>query len=610
MLIFDIETNGLLDTLTKIHTMTIYDTHTRRFTRYERSDSVRGIERLARADTICGHNIIGFDIPAIQKIHPGWQPTGGVVDTLVWSRLAYPDIKNLDFTLFRKGAIPGKLIGSHKLEAWGYRVGELKGDYKTRPDAFTGWTPALSNYCEQDVRVTAKLVERLAQANCDERALLIEHGVAWILARQERYGFLFDRAKADQLYEHLATRRSELIEELRKTFGSFYMTGKEFVPKRTQRRTTAGGWKELIVEGMAMTKVTLEDFNPSSRHHIANRLKKLYGWEPAEFTETGEPKIDDDTLVGLPWPEAQLLQTYLMIEKRIGQLAEGDKAWLKFVNPVTGRIHGAVNPCGTVTGRMTHFAPNMAQVPKADKDTHYGAECRELFTVPTGKVLVGIDASSLEMCCLAHYLHRYDNGAYIQAVTKGTKEDGTDPHTINTRALGISSRDIGKRWFYAFLYGAGDTKLGKILGVTSRQAKVKRKQFLTNLTSLGDLKKDIEDKLKKRNFLVGLDGRRIPVRSAHSSLNALLQSAGAVIMKQALITLDEMLQAEHGLKPGVDYEFVGNIHDEWQIEVTTEYGDLVGQTGVRAITLAGEILKVNCPLTGEYKIGVNWKETH
>jgi len=608
LLIFDIETNGLLDTLTKIHTMTIYDTNTRKYTRYDKSDTIRGVARLTKAQTICGHNIIGFDIPAILKLYPDWQIPEKVLDTLVWARLLYPDVYKSDIHLFKRGAMPGQLMGRHSLEAWGYRIGELKGDYKARPDAWEGWTPAMSAYCEQDVRVTVKLVERLESFAVSERALQLEHQVAWVLARQERRGFCFNRQQGERLYEEWTIKRLELAEQLRSVFGAFYMEGEEFIPKRTMRRTTPGGWKELIVAGAPMTKVDLEEFNPSSRFHIANRLKKLYGWEPAEFTETGAPKIDDITLEGLPWPEAKLLQQYLTLEKRIGQLAEGKQAWFKHYREETGRIHGAVNGNGAVTGRMSHFAPNMAQVPAVYSP--YGKECRELFMVPPGFKLVGIDASSLEMCCLAHYLYPYDQGKYVDAVTKGSKEDGTDPHTLNKVALGIDSRDTAKTWFYAFIYGAGDTKLGKILGVTFRQAKAKREQFLKNLRSMDELKKIIDATLKKRNYLIGLDGRRLQVRSAHSALNTLLQSAGALIMKQALVVLDDLLQMEHGLKPGVDYEFVGNIHDEWQIEVKEEHAELVGQTGVRAITLAGELFNFKCPLTGDYRIGNNWAETH
>lgn len=604
MLIFDLESDGLLDRLTKIHTLCIHDTDTKRYTRYDKTDVPRGIERLQHAD-ICGHNIIGFDIPAIQKLYPTWKPTGEVMDTLVWARLAYPDVSNTDAFLVRSGAMPDKLWGRHSLEAWGYRIGELKGNYKQRPDAWSQWTPELSDYCEQDVRVTAALVEKLSIRECDPRALSLEHMVAHILARQERHGWLFDRVAAEKLYEEWLIKRVELKEQLLKTFGSFYIAGPVFVPKRTMKRRMPGGWEETIVEGCPMTKISLVEFNPASRHHIANRLKKLFGWNPPTFTKTGEPQIEDETLDGLPWPEAQLLRQYLTLEKRIGQLAEGAKAWLKYVNTSSGRIHGGVNPCGTVTRRMTHFSPNMAQVPA--NDSEYGSECRELFIVPYGRKLVGVDASSLELCCLAHYM---GDEEYIRAVSIGSKEDGTDPHSINMKVLGLTDRGIAKRWFYAFIYGAGDKKLGDILGVTPRKAGEKRKQFLNGLPAMAKLKENIEQTLSKRDYLIGLDGGHIHVRSAHSALNSLLQCAGAVVMKQALVILDGWLQCKLGLIPGADYEFVGNIHDEWQIECKEEHAQAVGQMGVDAIAAAGELLKFKCPLTGEYKVGNNWKETH
>src|SRR5690606_31621074 len=185
----------------------------------------------------------------------------------------------------------------------------------------------------------------------------------------------------------------------------------------------------------------------NSRTHIYKRLKDKYNWKPKEFTEKGTPKVSEEVLESLPYPEAELLNEYLMIQKRISQLAEGHSAWLKMVRP-DGRIYGSVITNGAVTGRMTHNSPNLAQVPAVN--VPYGKECRSLFTVPDDRVLVGADASGLELRCLAHYMARFDKGAYARELLEG------DIHTANQKAAGLPTRDNAKTFIYAFLYGAGD----------------------------------------------------------------------------------------------------------------------------------------------------------
>jgi DNA polymerase I-like protein with 3'-5' exonuclease and polymerase domains len=357
--------------------------------------------------------------------------------------------------------------------------------------------------------------------------------------------------------------------------------------------------------------VKLTEFNPGSRDHVASWLKQLHGWEPKEFTNDGKPKIDDTILNQLKYPEAKVLAEYFMVAKRLGQVAEGDQAWFRHVK-ADGRIHGSVITNGAVTGRMTHAAPNMAQVPAGYSP--YGPECRDLFTVPPGKRLVGADASALELRCLAGYMARWDGGAYIKTVVDGRKEDGTEIHTVNRKALEIDSRDDAKTWFYAFIYGGGDEKLGSILLKTKgakarRRGKVSRDKFLANLPALGKLVDAVQKKVKTTGALKGLDGRWLYIRSPHSALNTLLQSAGAILMKVALVCLDRKLQ-ELGYEPGTNYEFVANVHDEWQIECDEHIAEQVGMCAVAAMEEAGRQLNFRCPITGEYRAGASWKETH
>ncbi|BAF89595.1 DNA polymerase [Azorhizobium caulinodans ORS 571] len=606
-LIFDIETNGLLDATNRVHCLCIKDADTGQV--WSCTDDgptgtyipiERGLQLLADAEVLIGHNILKFDIPALQKVYPWWKPKGVLRDTIVCSRLIWPkdDLRERDFRLQKQGKLPGNLIGRYALEAWGYRLGEYKGDYKGPWDV---WSQEMQDYCEQDVEVTFRLYQKIKEKGWKEESIELEHRVQWIIHRQEQYGFLFDQAKAASLYADLVQRKTELEAELQSAFPPWEVES-VFVPKVNNR---VRGY----VKGVPFTKRRTIHFKPSSRDHIAGRLKAKYGWEPSEFTDEGKPKVDEDVLSHLPYPEAKLLSEYLMVEKRLGQIATGKEAWLKHVK-ADGRIHGDVTTNGAVTGRMTHSKPNIAQVP--GNGSPYGHRCRELFVAAKRKLLVGCDADALELRCLAGYMARYDGGAYVRTVLEGKKELGTDMHTLNAKALGCS-RDVAKVWFYAFIYGAGDFKLGTILGAPKGEeqkwGRRSRARFLKALPALGTIIKKVQEKVQKKGFLRGLDGRELRVRSAHSAFNTLLQSAGAVLMKMALVLLDEDLQAA-GYVPGQHYEFVANVHDEWQIEVNEEIAEDVGKRAVTAIVRAGEHFGFGCPLSGNFAVGRSWAETH
>lgn len=591
--IFDLETDGLnLEKITTIHVLVVYDSEKDAYFRYDKEKVKDGVKHLSQADAVAGHNIINFDIPVIKKFYPSFEPKK-VIDTLVWARLAYADIYDIDAKLVAKHKFPKSLMGRHSLEAYGYRLGELKGEFHERTD-WQEWSQEMSDYCEQDVRVTKLLYEKLLSKNISQEAIELEHQVAHIIKRQVDWGFCFDTDKAEALYVKLLQRKEELLSILQEAFPPWFeASGKATNPKRPNT-------KKGVVAGCPYQNIKLVEFNPNSRTHIYKCLMKKYGWKPKEFTDSGQPKVDETILDQLEYPEAKLLSEYLMIQKRIGQLAEGNKAWLKLVGS-DHRIHGEVITNGAVTGRMTHNNPNIAQVPAVN--VPYGRECRELFQPTPGWVEVGCDASGLELRCLAHYMARYDGGEYAKEILEG------DIHTANQRAAGLATRAEAKRFIYAFLYGAGDAKIGEIVGGTSKDGKKLRKAFLSKTPALAKLKETVEKTVKKRGYLIGLDGRHLKIRSMHSALNTLLQSAGALIMKKALVILDQSLQAK-GLVPGQDYEFMANIHDEWQIDCRPEYAELVGETAVESIKAAGQHFKFRCPLDGEYKIGNNWAETH
>ncbi|PTS86455.1 hypothetical protein DBR00_02550 [Pseudomonas sp. HMWF032] len=460
MLLFDVESDGLLDTISRLHCLVITDSISGRTWRYRPDTVEKGLRKLMDASweeptpeeleqdgpyKIGGHNVIKYDVPAIQKVFPWFKPNPArIYDTLVVSRLVFSNLELQDARLLRQGVLPGKLFASHSLKAWGYRLGVLKGTYAAdTADAWAQFSEEMLNYCAQDVQVTLKLYELLKGKNYPPTAIQLEHDVCWVIAQQERNGFPFDQKKAVEYYAQLGARRAELEESLVETFGSWY-EGK--TPKTPKRGNSRFGY----VEGAAFTPVVHITFNPSSRAHIA-RCLKLMGWVPTEFTETGQPKVDESTLDALAFPEAKLVVEYLTIQKRIGQLAEGDNAWLKLVAE-DGNLHGYVNTNGAVTGRATHSFPNMAQVPAVSKNKlgevlygflgGWGAEFRALFGPPKGWVQVGIDASGLELRCLAHFMWAFDDGEYAHIVLNG------DIHTVNMKAAGLDTREQAKTFIW------------------------------------------------------------------------------------------------------------------------------------------------------------------
>lgn len=614
-IVFDLESDGLIEETTKIHCICTYDLTTgeaRTWSSQKENDIANGVSYLSNAVELIGHNILGFDLIVLRKLFPNFRTPSKITDTLILSRLVYPDMKERDFQRL-KTDFPKQLIGRHSLESWGYRLGCKKGDFKKNND-FSTWSREMESYCENDVVVTRKLYEMFVKEKYSPDALDLEQEFALIISKQEKHGVLFDVEKARTLYATLAKRRVELEQELQRVFEPekvemkktyFAYRGDLFDTKASAASNARAYAKQHgvkikyelaeITEGAKKTKEI--PFNCGSRDQIANRFIKKYSWKPVDFTPDGKPKIDEAVLKSMPYAEAAPLCEYLMIQKRLGQLAEGKEAWVKLEK--AGRLHGRVNTNGAVTGRCTHSNPNMAQVPAVRAP--YGKECRELFIVPNGYKMVGADASGLELRCLAHFMGKWDDGAYAKELLEG------DIHTANQKAAGLETRDQAKTFIYAFLYGAGDAKIGTIVGKGQEEGAKLRANFLKKTPALKYLK-DAVEKAAKRGYLLGLDGRKLWIRSEHAALNTLLQSAGALVMKKACCILNHRVTAR-GLG-GKNFSFVLNVHDEWQMEVREEFSEEVGQLAVQAIRDAGDFFKFRCPLDGEFRIGNNWAETH
>ena len=531
------------------------------------------------ADEIIGHNIMAFDLPALAKLS-GFKATCKVTDTLLLSRLIFPDLRNDEFQLIN-GGFPKELVGSHSLKAWGYRLNIHKGDTPN----FTEFSEEMLKYCEQDVRVTVRLYDHLGVHSEECMAHELEHQFAEIIRKQERTGFRIDIHAAEKLHSSLLREKLEIESQMRQVF-----------PDKIIERVSEKTGKKL--------KPKLEEFNPGSRTQIAERLIEKYGWQPTEMTPDGRPRVDEAVLESLDYPEAKLLAKYLTCIKRLGQLADGDNAWLKL--HINGRLHGRVNTNGAVTGRCTHSFPNMAQVPT---DPAY----RSLFIPNTGTVLVGADASGLELRCLAHFLGRYDKGEYAKKVIS------CDIHWENAKAFGLApqqqqdkanpshkqARNQAKGGIYALIYGAADTKLGLVLGGDAKKGKKSRGNFYTAVPAFQKLKDDVERIVATKGQLKGIDGRVLPIRSAHAALNTLLQSAGAVIMKKACV-----LAHREYTEKNIPVAQVAAVHDEYQLMCFPQHADEVGKIMVSAIQKAGAAFGFRCPLDGEYRVGKNWAETH
>lgn len=586
-LVFDLETDGLLDEVTRVHSLCAVDLDTDELHSFGPDRIAEGLDLLRGADELVAHNGIKYDMAVLDKLF-GFRTEALIRDTLVLTRLIYSHVREIDGERLAEG-FPRNLYGSHSLEAWGHRLGLHKGDFK---GPWETWTPEMQTYCEQDVRVTAALYRYLKPHDYSAEAIDLEHDVATLCAKMERNGFPFDIEKAGKLQARLAQRREELRQALQEMIPPWELE-EPFTPKVNNAKL---GYQKGI---MCIKKHTVT-FNPASRHHIADRLKAKYGWQPDEVTETGMAKIDDEVLAKLDFPEAKLLAEYFMVEKRLGQLAEGNAAWLKLEKG--GRIHGSYNTNGAVTGRATHAYPNIAQVP--GNRSPYGHECRELFHVPRGWIQVGADMSGLELRCLAGYMAHFDGGAYARVVTEG------DVHTANQMAAGLETRDQAKTFIYAFLYGAGDAKIGSVVGKGPGTGKRLKAEFLAKTPALKTLRERVSQSAAK-GYLKGLDGRRLYVRSAHAALNTLLQSAGALLCKSWIVDLDRRLRAE-GLRHGWDgdFTFLAWVHDEVQIACKEGLEDVVGRMAIEAAQQSGDRWNFRCPLTAEYRSGRNWSETH
>ena len=540
--IVDIETDSL--NATKVHCIVAKDIDSGRVYPFP-PDLVTEFKSWAQGvKQFIMHNGLSFDAPVCNRLLGTNIKPDQVLDTLVLSQLFYP---------IRDG---------HSLKAWGERLGFPKGDV----DTFEVYTPDMLEYCKQDVNITHQLLNEMKKEgkNFSPYSIKIEHDVRVIVNKQERNGFYLDMKKTMNLLNLLQDEATELVT----------WSVKHFDP--------------TVVE--LVTKTKYIPFNIGSRQQIADRLSKI-GWKPKQHTDKGNIIINEAVLDTIDMPEARKFSRYFLLQKRIAQI----KSWIKACDDNDGRVHGRVMTLKTITGRMSHNSPNMAQIPAVRSP--YGKECRDCWTVADTSThsIVGTDASGLELRCLAHYMN---DTTFTDILLTG------DIHTHNMKMAGLTDRDQAKTFIYAFMYGAGATKIGKIVGAGAKEGQRLIDNFLSSMTALKRVRDGVT-KASAKGKIKGIDGRLLHIRSAHSALNTLLQGAGAVVCKIWLINIMTRVRTL-----GLDAKLVASIHDEYQFEVLNTDVKKFGQITKDAMKDTEKELQMKCPLDSEWKVGKTWAETH
>ena len=540
--VVDIETDSL--DATKVHCIVAKDIDSGRVYPFP-PDMIHGFRDWSLGvKQFIMHNGLSFDAPVCNRLLGTDIKPSQIIDTLVLSQLFNP---------IRDG---------HSLRAWGDRLGFPKGDVET----FEVYTPDMLEYCKQDVNITHKLFNILQKEGkgFSSSSIRLEHKVRVIIDKQEKNGFAMDMKKAMSLYNKLKDEANSL------------------------EKWSVSTFEPTVVE--LKTKTKYIPFNIGSRQQIADRLMKL-GWKPKQHTDKGNIIINEAVLDTIDMPEAKKFSRFFLLQKRIAQI----KSWIEACDDRDGRVHGRVMTLKTITGRMSHHSPNMAQIPAVRSP--YGKECRDCWTVdnPYTHSIVGTDASGLELRCLAHLMN---DTTFTDILLTG------DIHTHNMQMAGLTDRDQAKTFIYAFMYGAGASKIGQIVGAGAKEGQQLINKFLSSMPALKRVR-DAVTKAASKGTIKGIDGRRLHIRSPHSALNTLIQGAGAVVCKVWLCNMNKRIS-----RTGIDAKLVASIHDEYQFEVSNKVINKFGQLTKDAMKDTEKQLQMRCPLDNEWKVGKTWAETH
>jgi len=580
--VFDIETDSLNPTV--IHVMVAKEVGVKG------NYIIRGPKAFAKfapkVSKWIAHNGVGFDNKVVEKLWGYKIPLSKTVDTLVLSRLFDPTRK-----------------GGHRLEDWGKRLGEYKGEFND----WSQYSEEMKEYCKQDVKVTELVYQELMKegAKFSQSSINLEHQIHAIMCEQEVNGFELDTDLSEEIYTTCLAETNRIEAEIKEFMVPIAVPVKEVVLKHKKDGSI---FANQLLEGCNVqgdyTKIMWEEFNLASPTQINKRLDKL-GWKPTVKTKSGASyKICPENLATIPDSAPQVvkgLKVWKVLETRWKLASE----WLQG-SQVDGRVHGRVLTPGAVTHRAAHRGPNMANIPSVPHgkdgilwkmDGLYAAECRQVFKVPEGKLLVGTDAAGIQLRVLAHYMN---DPVYTEQVIDG------DIHTFNMNALGkfCKDRPTAKTFIYAFLLGAGVGKIAEILGCNAAQANKSMQNFYEALPTLKRLKSEAS-RAASMGWMKGLDGRILSIGSEHLALSVYLQGGETVIMRLA-----NLFWQRQAKKEGINFKQCAWVHDEWQTEVDEHQAHRLGEIQVQSIVDAGKFFKLNCPMDGEAKIGKNWLETH
>ena len=579
--IVDIETDDLAATI--IHVAVVQNIKTGEQTVFTGENMADLPDVLRSARTIYGHNAVAFDIPVINRLLCGGIDTDKVRDTMLISQLLWPDRP-----------------GGHSLRAWGERVGSSKIDFH---DWSLGESAEMVEYCRQDVRLTGLVLRELQAeaARMDRRgggaswktALDTEHRVRAIMNDVEAAGYMLDMPTCSALVARLMTEIADIEADVLAEMVPLPKAKRAVTPKYKKDGTLSTvGLKHLGDDwescGGDHTAIDWVVFNLGSRQQIGERLIRE-GWRPTRFTEQGQPMVDEGTLSGIDLPLSRKISRYLMLQKRVSQIT----SWMDKVDD-DSRVRCHYRTLGAITHRMSCNTPNLQQIPGPQSE--YGAECRSCWTVPAGRQLIGTDLAGIELRCLAHYLN---DQKYTEELIHG------DVHTRTQELAGLPDRAGAKTFTYALLYGAGDAKLGTIVGGGAADGAAIRARYLRNMPSFANLQRSVTD-AARTGFIRGIDDRVLRIRSEHAALNTLLQSCAAVVAKRWLIRMYDLLTASR-----LDAAIIAIIHDELCIEADAQVDpSVIGEMSKTAVRQAEGDLNFNCPLDCDWKAGHTWKDTH
>jgi DNA polymerase-1 len=579
---------------------------------------------LQKVRLFVGHNVIGYDLPTLSRL---WQYSidqSMVVDTLVLSRL-------WDVAKQRE----------HGLEAWGDKLEHPKIHLDI---SFDTYSDAILERCINDVELNYKVYVWLTNKLKEEgRAIEAETKLAFICQEMHENGFAFDADSARALRDEVDSEVKSIDLQMAMAFPPRAVPLREVTPKLTKKGTLSkvgiSNWYEgtdytIFTPDAPFTLVEWEPFNPGSTKQIIERLHDA-GWKPTSKTkghkeaEKARDKeklehfkkwgwsVNEENLATIPDTApaaARLLVRRILLAARTRSLDE----WLSYYNESTGRIHGRFNHIGARTQRMSHNQPNMGNIAtkksikyngKELKDlaTELGGRMRSLWCACPGSLLVGTDMESAHLRIFAHLI---DDKEFTNALLSGTKEEGTDPHSVNKRVLGslCVDRDRAKTFIFSFLNGAGTNKVSEIFGCKKDEAAEALDRFVRAYPGLEALKRERIPADASRGYFVGLDGRRVNCDSEHHMIGMYLQNAEKVIMTYANILWRKELDVRR-----IRYRQVNFVHDEFVTEVDGDdviLARTVGELQAESIKRTGECFQLRCPLGGEYKIGRNWLEVH